>query len=557
MDIEIFKDNGKVYADVYLDDKLSGINKIVDNKDTEKTLNFNYNNFNIFIFTYKDAGSQKLTDTIDYKNILNKYPNTTVGYVLPDDITKYDLIIINQHVWGTNNPSYNYIYQSGVNLITTGNDMNNIELYDRDSDVISSISNITKNNNSILANNLSVSDYSLVDSQAGIKFKSDIIVPYKGKDENGNIYDVMGIKKGKTAQWIHTSLVLSIDSSFATRNLPPLVDYIARSNGTQFEISSSGDYTFYGYDNAGNVIEKKVNIDITAPELGTTWTFDYTGGEQTFTVPVSGIYKLETWGAQGGSVNIPMSATPNIPYSNVGIGGYGGYSMGTIELMKSDQLYINVGESGKNCKGPYCYSSKSYNGGGSCKAYGSESNENAACGSGGGATHISFSPGLLSSLENNKDNIIIVAGGGGGANYCNDWNFASGGSGGGYKGGNAINIGARDFEVNGGTAAVGGSQTNGYIFGQGYFSNESQSTAIVGGGGGFYGGIGSSINGAGGGSGYIGNKSLSEKIMNCYNCEKSDDENIKTIPTTCTNETPSQNCNKQGNGYARITLISY
>ena len=183
--------------------------------------------------------------------------------MLPDDITKYDLIIINQHVWGGNNPSYNYIYQSGVNLITTGNDMNNIELYDRDSDVISSISNITKNNNSILANNLSVSDYSLVDSQAGIKFKSDIIVPYKGKDENGNIYDVMGIKKGKTAQWIHTSLVLSIDSSFATRNLPPLVDYVARSNGTQFEISSSGDYTFYGYDNAGNVIEKKVNIDIT------------------------------------------------------------------------------------------------------------------------------------------------------------------------------------------------------------------------------------------------------------------------------------------------------
>ena len=44
-----------------------------------------------------------------------------------------------------------------------------------------------------------------------------------------------------------------------------------------------------------------------------TWNFDYTGGEQTFTAPVSGTYKLETWGAQGGSANETY------------YGGYGGY----------------------------------------------------------------------------------------------------------------------------------------------------------------------------------------------------------------------------------------
>ena len=27
------------------------------------------------------------------------------------------------------------------------------------------------------------------------------------------------------------------------------------------------------------------------------WTYDYTGGEQTFTIPVTGTYKLETWGS--------------------------------------------------------------------------------------------------------------------------------------------------------------------------------------------------------------------------------------------------------------------
>ena len=33
----------------------------------------------------------------------------------------------------------------------------------------------------------------------------------------------------------------------------------------------------------------------------TVFDFDYTGGEQTFVAPVSGTYKIETWGAQGGS----------------------------------------------------------------------------------------------------------------------------------------------------------------------------------------------------------------------------------------------------------------
>ena len=33
-------------------------------------------------------------------------------------------------------------------------------------------------------------------------------------------------------------------------------------------------------------------------------------------------------------------------------------------------------------------------------------------------------------------------------------------------------------------------------------------------------------------------------------------ESTKTISTTCTSATPTENCAKQGNGYARITLVS-
>ena len=44
--------------------------------------------------------------------------------------------------------------------------------------------------------------------------------------------------------------------------------------------------------------------------------------------------------------------------------------------------------------------------------------------------------------------------------------------------------------------------------------------------------------------------------MYCYNCTPSSVESTKTISTKCTSATPTENCAKQGNGYARITLVS-
>ncbi|MDY3947777.1 MAG: hypothetical protein SOZ04_00255 [Bacilli bacterium] len=57
----------------------------------------------------------------------------------------------------------------------------------------------------------------------------------------------------------------------------------------------------------------------------------------------------------------------------------------------------------------------------------------------------------------------------------------------------------------------------------------------------------------GGSSDYIGNSLLTNKAMYCYNCEDSSEESTKTISTTRAEETPTENCAKKGNGYARIT----
>ena len=263
--------------------------------------------------------------------------------------------------------------------------------------------------------------------------------------------------------------------------------------------------------------------------------FDYTGGEQTFTVPVSGTYKLETWGAIGGN-----SVADGVMQSN---GGYGGYSIGYVFLNTNDNIYINVGGKGQDGFINQNDILGGYNGGGISHW---DKNDNEASGGGGGATHIATKSGLLSSLKDFKSSILIVSGGGGGGS----WLYTAG-FGGGYVGTSSLNP-----EHN--TESLGGSQLNGYSFGVGGSGIDNTGSPGGGGGGGYYGGYGGTSDGVsgGGGSGYIGNSLLKNKAMYCYNCQESNEENTKTISTTCSEETPTENCAKKGNGYARITLVS-
>ena len=285
----------------------------------------------------------------------------------------------------------------------------------------------------------------------------------------------------------------------------------------------------------------------------TVWDYEYTGREQYFIANKSGNYKLEAWGAQGGNINLE---------SGVARGGYGGYSTGKIKLYKNSILYVIVGGHGEfdaitdalyigvsSCNK---FNLGGYNGGGR-GTKGCNGANIAGGGGGGGATHIATINGTLESIGvNNLDNIYIVAAGGGGGIYnsFNEYGNASGGNGGGY-------IGKIEYDQS------PANQSTGYMFGKGADSVTDQTNG--GGGGGLYGGYADLVNdGHGwmagcGGSGYIGNTNLTDKIMYCYNCPSSENEedetNIKTRSTTNFSETPTSNYAKIGNGFARITYL--
>ena len=304
------------------------------------------------------------------------------------------------------------------------------------------------------------------------------------------------------------------------------------------------------------------------------YNFAYTGDVQVFTAPSDGIYKLEAWGAQGGESKFTYNSSVGTNY-----GGYGGYSTGEIRLNKGDKLYVYVG--GKGAGVDYNQNTGSivfdeytgYNGGGYAAVY----PENSSHSGGGGASHIAYKTGLLTSFKTDLESLIMVAGGGGGASTHQDHpNYSgTGGSGGGYIGGAGVPESNTCYHYGtGGTQSAVGGTTNcssggrssrdeqvppAPDFGKGssYASNlTSNKYAYGGGGGGLYGGQSGYHAPGGGGSGYIGNTKLSNKLMYCYNCSQIDDENTKTISTTCFDDDAVENCSKKGNGEVTITLIS-
>jgi hypothetical protein len=230
-------------------------------------------------------------------------------------------------------------------------------------------------------------------------------------------------------------------------------------------------------------------------------TFDYTGDVQSYTVPLTGTYKLEAWGAVGGY--------------DTGRGGYGGYSYGMVKLTQNNVLYITIGGKGNGGTA----SGGGYNGGGDAGGKGSS-------GGGGGATSITAqNRGTLYAFGSYRSEVYIVAGGGGGGG--NSYQPIIGGYGGGLTGGSGYNC-------------LGANQTSGYAFGQGQDCDTNADGG--GGGGGWFGGDAATADGGGaGGSGYIGGVTNGQTI---------DGDSSMPAPSGGT-ET-----GHTGNGYARITFIS-
>lgn len=265
-------------------------------------------------------------------------------------------------------------------------------------------------------------------------------------------------------------------------------------------------------------------------KTGDILNFDYTGAVQSITLP-KGIYKLECWGAQGGY----SSSNSGI---EVGMGGKGGYSVGTITLNQKTPIYIYAGGVG-SISGNGKADGGFPNGGSSWASNASE-----GAGGGGGSSDIRIGTDSLHAR-------VIVAGGGGGGGEDNET--------GGYGGGET-----------GGTSGSGtpGSQTapSGYFGIGGHTSYDGG-----GGGGGWYGACpaggqttpatsnnGDDTSGSPGGSGYVYTSStVSSYPSGCLLNSSYYLTDAQTIAgnNSFVSPTGSSETGHSGNGYCRITVI--
>jgi len=212
-------------------------------------------------------------------------------------------------------------------------------------------------------------------------------------------------------------------------------------------------------------------------------TLDYTGAPQTWTAPVTAAVLVEVWGAQGGGAR----------------GGLGGYTKGTLAVVKGEVLSVFAGQQPSTRVG-------GWNGGGSSQVF----NDSSGSG-GGGASDVRRGGTALG------DRIIVAGGGGGGGGHF-------GGAGGGAAGaaGSALPTYAADYCGKGGTQSAGGAGGSTYACsggtaqlggsgGLGLGGDGGKSSDVGwadGGGGGYYGGGGGggACTGSfpgGGGSGYF------------------------------------------------------
>ncbi len=265
-------------------------------------------------------------------------------------------------------------------------------------------------------------------------------------------------------------------ASFTTTGASVTVGAITQTSGvTMNDFASPVIYTVTAADSSA----KDYTVTVTVLPL----TFNYTGSQQSLTVPV-GVTKIRVT-ATGAAGGLGALATA----------GAGGQMIADINVIPGNIYYIFVGGNG----GP---SGTGWNGGG-MNGHGN------TCTYGGGATDIRY-------IGNGLANRILVVGGGGGV----------GANGGGNCGGG---YGAGTFNANGGpgqtmptesTGGGGGTQSAGGVGGNGNFGTSPAASGGLGigssnpdyggaGGGGYYGGgsggsgFSGSHSGGGGGSSYL------------------------------------------------------
>jgi hypothetical protein len=257
------------------------------------------------------------------------------------------------------------------------------------------------------------------------------------------------------------------------------------------------------------------------------YEFCFTGNIVEFTVPASGTYKIEAWGATGGGGHTP-------------VGPKGAYSKSFVLLNKDEQIKILVGE-----KGYPGYNSGNYiycggGGGGTFIA----KDRTPLCVAGGGGSFHDYSFSTIASYACGQSTQLSANIGYGQAALKMGGKASYNSGGGGFEGngedGSSNGKGGISF-INGGARQTSGTSYGAYGGFGGGASNHGK-CGWASGGGGYTGGSSSSnqnTQGGGGGSYFEGfyKNEVSEAISGCN----------ASLPTN-----PGTN----GNGFAKLTLLS-
>ena len=493
---------------------------------------FNENFFNIYITNITGDGTYTLSEDrkeINYtaKRLTNVGDTSILEYEVVNDSAQYDANVLLETTLGNNSNKYRVIYE-------TIDDSNPYVLSSKRKVKAKITVELIEQVNNPLEANINIK---LILTALGRR--------EEGKDAYTVIYDGNGATSGTMPnQEVELDKPTSLLSNQYSKTDYVFAGWSTRSNG---DVEYTNNQSVSYMANPGGIVTlyavwQKIITD-----------FDYTGNIQSFKALLPGKYKLEVWGAQGGGAQ----------------SGYGGYSTGVVNLNKNSSIYLVVGGAG-------AVSTNRSNGGG-YNGGGHGTNYNQPGSGGGGATHIATtSRGILSNYKSYTSELLIVAGGGGGSCVTYGSGYGNGGSGGGYIGttGGYYHNSNWSFYGTGGTQSSGGvcylygsdlSDSGSYgSFGKGgnHGYESGQDMGGSGGGGGFYGGGGSSRGHgqAGGGSGWINSSNLISsgnitKHMTCYNCTTSTAAGTRTTSNTCVNSTPTTDCSKTGNGYARITYL--
>lgn len=220
-----------------------------------------------------------------------------------------------------------------------------------------------------------------------------------------------------------TQLVVTVAGNTYTVNPSPATSliYVAMRPVTSADIAFTATTSTHTFEKTVSDKTLTVNnfypINLTLTPVPAT--FVYTGSEQTFTVPSTGWYTIQAYGAEGGKAYKDLTSG-----SDMNDGGKGGYSSISYYLTKNQTLYIYCGGKGGDAtRAAEGGGTGGWNGGGN----GGNGNQSTYTGGGGGggATHVATTQiGDITSTNSlytgdyvARNGLILVAGGGGGNGY--------------------------------------------------------------------------------------------------------------------------------------------